>query len=109
VSTKKGTSGKKKATKKPKKKAAKKTKPKVKKAPSKSSLLQKERKRQSDLRAAALLAPPKQLPQTAFTLVFVEEAKSGGDVKGKAVAASNRYKSLSPEEREVRNSLFCDC
>lgn len=108
VSTKKAKSGTK-ATKKPKKKAIKKTKPKVKKAPSKTSLLKKERQRQSDLRATALLAPPKQLPQTAFTLVLVEEAKKGGGVKDRAVAASSKYRGLSSEEREVRRPLPQGC
>jgi hypothetical protein len=51
-----------------------------------------------------LLSEPKQLPQTAFSIVFTEEAKKGGDVKSRATEASQRYKNLSAEEREV---CFC--
>ncbi|EXJ85975.1 hypothetical protein A1O1_06344 [Capronia coronata CBS 617.96] len=93
----------KKTTKKPKKKAVKKAKPKGRKPLSKTAILQKQRQDAADLRAAALLQEPKQLPQTAFTLVFVEEAKKGGDVKSNAGEASARYRNLSPEEREQYN------
>lgn len=91
----------KKTTKKPKKKAVKKAKPKGRKPLSTRALLQKQRQNQrqnqAELRATALLEEPKQLPQTAFTLVFVEDVKNGGDAR----SASARYRSLSPEEREV--------
>lgn len=91
-----------------KKKAVKKTKPKAKKPPSKSALLKKARKQQSDLKAAALLDTPKQLPQTAYTVVFSEEAKKGGNVAANAGAASSRYKGLTSEEREVRTALHLE-
>lgn len=98
ASTKK-TTPKKKATKKPKKKAVK--KPKAKKAPSKTALVKQARKTASDLRAAALLEEPKQLPSTAFSVILVEEAKKTKAFAGSASAASARYKNLSPAEREV--------
>ncbi|EXJ85243.1 hypothetical protein A1O3_05918 [Capronia epimyces CBS 606.96] len=93
----------KKSTKKAKKKAASKPKPKGRKPLSKTAILQRQRQESADLRAKALLQEPKQLPQTAFILVFVEEAKKGGDAKANAVSASARYRSLSPEEREQYN------
>ncbi|KIV79326.1 hypothetical protein PV11_06892 [Exophiala sideris] len=97
------TSATKKPTRRTKKKTVKKPKPKVKKAPSKTALAQKARKAQSDLRAAALLEEPKQLPSTAFSLILVEESHKAGDVRSRAAAASGRYKNLSPEEREQYN------
>lgn len=99
ASTKK-TTPKKKATKKPKKKKVVK-KPKAKKAPSKTALVKQARKAASDLRAAALLEEPKQLPSTAFSVILVEEAKKTKAFTGTASAASARYKNLSSEEREV--------
>ncbi|KIW12978.1 hypothetical protein PV08_08165 [Exophiala spinifera] len=92
---------KKKATKKPKKKAVK--KPKAKKAPSKTALAQQARKALSDLRAAALLEEPKQLPSTAFSVILVEEAKKSKAFAGSATAASEKYRNLSSEEREQYN------
>merc|ERR1712230_113853 len=99
------TATKKKTAKPSKKKAAKKSKPKTraKKAPSKTSIAQKARKAQLDLRAKALLDEPKQLPSTAYMLVLVEESKNGGPIKSRSASASQRYKSLSPEERERYN------
>ncbi|KIX04261.1 uncharacterized protein Z518_07815 [Rhinocladiella mackenziei CBS 650.93] len=93
----------KKSTKRAKKNTVKKTKPKGRKPPSKSALLQKARKEQAELRATALLDEPKLLPETAWTLVFAEEAKKHGDVKSKAAAAADKYKNLSAEERERYN------
>ncbi|KAL2400055.1 hypothetical protein ABEF93_004886 [Exophiala dermatitidis] len=90
-------------TKRKKKSSAAKPKPKGRKRLSKTAVLQKQRQEQKDLRATALLDQPKQLPQTAYTLVVVEEAKKGGDVKSNAASASARYRSLSPEEREEYN------
>ena len=95
-----------KSTKKPKKKAVKKPIPRVKKPLSKSALLKKERQATRELREAALLNNPKQLPQTAFTLIFTEETKKSGDARTKATSASEKYRSLSPEEREVREVQF---
>ena len=87
----------------PKKVVRKKATPKAKKAPSKTALLAKARKEQADLKAAALLTEPKNLPASSFQLILVEETKKGGgDVKVRATAASNKYKNLSLEEREVR-------
>lgn len=96
----------KKAVRKPKKKAVKKTKPKkpiVKKAPSKTALAQKARTARVELRSAALLEKPKQLPSTAYTVLLVTESKgSKGNVTAAASSISAKYRNLSPEEREVR-------
>ncbi|KAK5054619.1 hypothetical protein LTR84_001510 [Exophiala bonariae] len=96
------------AVRKPKKKAAaKKPKPKkirVKKAPTKTALAQKARLARADLRQAALLDQPKQLPATAFTLLLVNEAKSAkGAVSAAAKTSSAKYKALSAEDRERLN------
>ena len=93
---------KKKPTRKPKKTVVKKVTPKVKKAPSKTALLKKARQERADLKALALLEEPKQLPSSPFQLILVEETKKGGgDVRVSATTASNKYKNLAPEEREV--------
>ena len=106
------TPAKKKAAKKPKKKTVKKTvkttKSKAKKPPSKTAVQVKERAARADLRAAALLDVPKQLPATAYLLVSVAESKRGlKDVRTLSSAASARYKNLSAEEREV--CICCIC
>lgn len=99
----KATPKKKPAAKKPKKRVVKKATPRAKKEPSKAALLKKKRKEQADLKAAALLTEPKNLPSTPFQLVLVEESKaSKGNVTGSAAAASSKYKNLTLEEREVR-------
>ncbi|OAG41695.1 hypothetical protein AYO21_04159 [Fonsecaea monophora] len=101
--TKKATSTKKPSTRKAKKTATK-AKPKVRKPPSKTTLLKKARQEQADLRAAALLEEPKQLPSTPHRLIFSEETKkSGGQVKAAATAAAERFRNLSLEERERYN------
>lgn len=106
ASTKKVAPAKKKPAKKPKKKAAVKKptvkKPKVKKAPSKTALLTKARKEKAVLVTSALLNEPKKLPITAYTLILAEEAKKEGiEATTAATVASNKYKNLAPEEREV--------
>lgn len=102
--TKKTTPTKKATTKKaPKKKVVKKATPRAKKEPSKHALLKKARKEQADLKSAAILEEPKQLPATPYQLILVEETKgTKGAVTAGATAASNKYKNLSPEDREVR-------
>jgi hypothetical protein len=103
TSTKKAAPAKKPVAKKPKKKVVKKATPKAKKEPSKAALLRKARTEQADLKALALLDEPKQLPSRAFQLILVEETKGKkGDVKTSATTASNKYKNLTSEEREVR-------
>ncbi|KAJ9606798.1 hypothetical protein H2200_008808 [Cladophialophora chaetospira] len=96
------------AAKKPKKKVAKKAprkaKPRTKKEPSKTALLKKARKEQSDLKAAALLEEPKNLPSNPFQIILVEQVKgTKGNATLGATAASNKYKNLSLEERERYN------
>lgn len=97
---------KKKGVRKSKKKVVKKPKakkPRVKKAPSKTAIAQKARAARAELRNAALLDKPKQLPATAYTLLVVAESKgSHGSVTATASSVSTKYRNLSPEEREVR-------
>ncbi|ETI21978.1 hypothetical protein G647_06048 [Cladophialophora carrionii CBS 160.54] len=104
-STKGANAGEKPAAKKSKKKAAQKTKPKAaKKKPSKSALLKKARTDHADLKAAALLEEPKQLPSNPYQIILVQETKgSKGNVTNSAAAASNKYKNLALEERERYN------
>ena len=55
-----------------------------------------------DLKEKALLNPPKQLPATAWTIVFSEGAAKGTRVTGdNARSAAQRYRNWSPEEHEV--------
>ncbi len=99
----KGKPAKKAAAKKPKVKKAVVKKPRVKKAPSKNALLKKARATKANLVTTALLDEPKKLPATAFFVIVAEQSKNGGgNVSAFSTAASNIYKSLSPEEREVR-------
>jgi hypothetical protein len=107
------------ATKKPapKKGAAKRTarpkaKPKAKTAPRRRRVLTDKQKAARDkktsagklkeLKAKALLKPPKRLPGTAYLVLTSEE--NGSSVIDRARAASAKYKNLSPEEHEVRYS-----
>ena len=54
------------------------------------------------MKAAALLEEPKKLPSTPFQVILVEESKDvKGNVTASATAASNKYKNLAIEEREV--------
>ncbi|OAP60602.1 hypothetical protein AYL99_05604 [Fonsecaea erecta] len=102
--TKKAAPAKKRPARKAKKTTATKAKPKVKKPPSKSALLKKARKDQADLKAAALLEEPKKLPSTPWRLVFAEETKKGGgQVKAAAMAAAEKFRNLTLEERERYN------
>ncbi|KAJ9498009.1 hypothetical protein H2202_006612 [Exophiala xenobiotica] len=105
ATTKTTTPTKKKTAKPKKKKVAKKPKPKTraKKAPTKASIARDARKSRSDLRAKALLDEPKQLPRTAYMLILVEESQKAGGIKTGSPSASQRYRSLSPEERERYN------
>lgn len=95
------TPAKKTAAKKPKKKVVKKVKPKVKKEAPEAALRRKERLARSSLRAAALLTRPKQLPFTAFQVLVVQTSSKGVQLKEFVHTASQAYKTLSPEEREV--------
>ncbi len=86
-----------------KKPTTKKATPRAKKAPSKSALLKKARKEQTDLKATALLQEPKRLPTTPYQLILVEETKgTKTTVTAGATAASNKYKNLALADREVR-------
>jgi hypothetical protein len=111
TTTKKATPAKKPASKRPKRKTKKVAKPKVKKpkkAPTKTSLALKARKERDDLKAKALLAEPKRLVDQAFLLIVAEETKGSGGRAGlasAAAAASNKYKNLTLEEREVRANM----
>jgi hypothetical protein len=50
----------------------------------------------------ALLDEPKKLPSNPYLLILIGETKgSTGNVTTSATAASNKYKNLAPEEREV--------
>ena len=93
----------------PKKATKAKSKPKPKPKPKKTTLSVTAQKKQASqaqkaLREKALLHPPKKLPETAWTVLFVENAPkkgSGGNVASSAKGASEQYKNLSPEEHEV--------
>ncbi|KEF56053.1 uncharacterized protein A1O9_07634 [Exophiala aquamarina CBS 119918] len=79
-------------------------KPRVKKAPTKTAVAQKARAARVELRNAALLDKPKQLPATAYTLLLVAESKgSHGSIAASANSVSTKYRNLSPEERERLN------
>lgn len=82
---------------------AKKPKPKPKKRPvSKTAQKKAEAQKSRDLREKALLKPPKKLPETAWTVLFSENAVKGSPVSGDAAkSAAQKYRNLSPEELEV--------
>ena len=92
------------AAKKPKKKVVKKVKPKVKKVAPEVALRRKERLANSELRAAALLTRPKQLPSTAYLVLVSQISTKGAQLQQIIQSASEKYKTLSPEEREVCSS-----
>ncbi len=94
-----------------KKAVAKKPKPKVKK-PVKKILTdeQKLKAQVKELKAKALLSSPKLKPSTAWSVLLSEHMAtqgSGGrsNVGATSKEASAKYKSLSPQELEVRKSL----
>lgn len=94
-----------------KKAVAKKSKPKVKK-PVKKILTdeQKLKAQVKELKAKALLSSPKLKPSTAWSVLLSEHMAtqgSGGrsNVGATSKEASAKYKSLSPQELEVRKSL----
>ncbi|RVX67869.1 hypothetical protein B0A52_08474 [Exophiala mesophila] len=91
------------AAKKPKKKVVKKVKPKVKKVAPEVALRRKERLANSELRAAALLTRPKQLPSTAYLVLVSQISTKGAQLQQIIQSASEKYKTLSPEERESLN------
>ena len=107
VKTKPKTKAKAKAKPKPKKKAAAKpkAKPRTKKAPSERQLRTKASKERTALKAKALLHPPKRLPENAWAVFFVEKGPKKGEAVDKtgtrAKAASQEYRNMSAEEREV--------
>lgn len=102
------TTPRKKATKTSKKKPGTKTKPKatarkVKKPLSKTALKRAESTKLKDLKAAALLNEPKALPASAWSVLFVESAVKGSPINGApAKAAAQKFRNLTPEEKEVR-------
>jgi hypothetical protein len=63
--------------------------------------------KQRNLRIAALLTPPsatppKRLPSTAYMVIHQENQVKGTSPADNAKANAEKYKALSPEEREVR-------
>lgn len=117
TTTKKTTATKKPATKKAatKKPAAKKPKKKAVKAKPKKKVLTPEQKAEKKTKAdalkkrthikalkeQALLTGPKQLPRTAWAVVFAEQNSGAGSITDKAKTAAEKYKNLSASEREV--------
>lgn len=105
TAVKKKTTGRKKTTAtKKKKKAAPKPKKKVLTAEEKKKAVaaKAEKVEKAKVKAfkAAVLIPPKALPQTAFTVVLSELGKAAHGIQG--AEASAKFKSLSPSELEVR-------
>lgn len=97
-------------------KAATKTAPKprksaVKKPPSAAALLRERRARDKELKEKALLnsATPKTLPSSAWTVIF-SEAQTGshsfGDASNIAKEAAQKFRNLTPEEKEVCQRSF---
>lgn len=94
---------------KPKTKAKVKAKPKAKprkREPSKTAIARKESSDRSELKKKALLTgQPKRLPDTAWTVLFVEHGPKKGtalDAGGTTSKATSQiYRNLSLEEREV--------
>jgi hypothetical protein len=66
----------------------------------KKAALQKKK----DLKAQALLDPPKQLPSTAYLVLSVETSGRGVPAVQHARDTSALYKNLSPEEMEVQTN-----
>jgi hypothetical protein len=75
-------------------------KPKPKKKAKKTLTPEEKQKQEIRKLKKEILTPPKDLPATAWTVLFTEQAK---DVPGRvdATAAAAKYRNLSPSEREV--------
>ena len=84
-----------------KKAAPKKKKPAVKAKRPRKKVLTDEQKGKAEIRdlKKAALSEPKGLPDTAWTVLVAEMSKSAHGLQGKE--ASARYKTFSPEDREV--------